>query len=1087
MQRDARYNCGIMLQRALNRKEANKRGFRVRLGSFVALPIFALGVAHAGVASAGAATAKIVTLAGSRSPLPRGARVIGSVRPARALGVTVTLRPRDPAGLARFVAAVSTPGSASYHRYLTPAEFASRFGAPPQAIGLVDTYLAGEGLDPGPQAAGGLSLYLRLSAAQAERAFHTTLETVRLTSGRTALWNSGPVRLPLPVGVAVQAIIGLSNVAAARPVPAGNPSTARAVPAATGATTSAYATPSTLPAHASGATASAHSAPASTSAHATGAAYPPPACTAAQDLHGWAPGQLSQGYDLGPLYASGASGNGQTVGIVAMNSYSSSDISVYDQCYGISPTVTPVYVDGETGNDFGPDTAEATEDIENVSGILPRATIDVYDAPETGQGYYDAMAAAVDDDTAQVISISLSVCEQDLASGQAQSEETLFEQAAAQGQTVLAAAGDYGAEGCYNLGAGNPNYEALAVSDPASDPYVTGVGGTNLSSISPRKETVWNDTAQLGGAGGGGISTVWPMPLWQSAPGVVNKYSSKAPCKAASSYCREVPDVSANAQVGLPLYCTAGTCNGRGWQLVGGTSMSTPLVASVAVMANQLCGSGPAGFINPSLYEVATMDPGAYNDITSGNNYYAGPHTGLYPATAGYDLASGLGSPVGAGLVSELCNLESVKAAVPSLYVPLAPARICDTRAGNPSGLSGTELTQCEGRMLGPTSELTIQVAGLAGDGVPLQASGAVLNVTVVGASQPTYLSVYPAGTLRPVASGLNAPGVVPVAGLVYVALPASGAEAGAVTLYNNSGSADVVVDVEGYTAASSGGSPVAGTYVALASPQRITDTRCNDPSRRKQLGAECSQIPSQNSGIPSPSPGSVESVAIAGVTGIPSGAEAAVVNLTEAGPNAGAGYFTMYPSGASRPVASNVNWTTGEIRSNRVLVKLGSGGSADLYSSVATNAVIDVAGYIAGPSATKGGAQFDPVRPIRICDTRAGDLSQLSGTQAQCAGKTLAPLSKLSVKVDSVGGLPSSGVKAVIINVTAVGGTASGYLSVNPSSVPPLTSDVNWSPGTTVPNLVVASVATGGILTLYNGSGAGSVNAIVDVYAYLE
>ncbi len=127
-------------------------------------------------------------------------------------------------------------------------------------------------------------------------------------------------------------------------------------------------------------------------------------------------------------------------------------------------------------------------------------------------------------------------------------------------------------------------------------------------------------------------------------------------------------------------------------------------------------------------------------------------------------------------------------------------------------------------------------------------------------------------------------------------------------------------------------------------------------------------------------------------------------------------------------------------------------------------------------------------VSPVRICDTRPSNPSGLSGTQAQCNGHTLAPDSRITVKINGTAGLPSANISAAIINLTATGADSSGYLSVNPASTPPETSDVNWTgpESVAIPNMVVATVNSAGYITIYNGSGLSSVNVIVDVTGYL-
>ncbi len=721
---------------------------------------------------------------------------------------------------------------------------------------------------------------------------------------------------------------------------------------------------------------------------------------------------------------------------------------------------------------------------------------------------------------------------------------------------------------------------SLAVNDPASDPYVTGVGGTDMtspgSSSTPPVETAWNEKMTSGGGGGGGMSTFWQMPSWQqgsSVPGIINSYSTGTLCNASSgSYCREVPDVSGSAD---PSHAYVIYYKGS-WTAVGGTSAAAPTWASLAALAAEGYGatddsSGKVtnglGFLNPALYSIAASTPSAFNDITSGNNDYTGTNKGDYPAASSsqrYSMAAGLGSPNGSVLIGALVKYGSttpaptitsitptsgstaggtsvtiagtgftssatvmfgsvtatgktvvnsstsitavspaesagtvvVTASVNGLtssttgstanqftylpgdtYVPVTPFRICDTRPNNPSKLSGTALSQCEGKTLQANSSLTIQVAGLGS--LPISATGAVLNVTAIMPTQSTYLTVYPStDTTRPTASSLNDNTDTTVANLVEVQLPPTGK----ITIYNFAGQVNIAVDVEGYATAST--STATSLYQTLANPSRLVDTRCSEASFRAANATYCNAIPSQNSSLTSFTPGKTENIQVSGLGGVPStGVTAVVLNVTSTGTETG-GYFTLYPSGSQRPTASNVNWIPGNAVANRVVVPV-SNGMVSLYSSTYAQAIVDVSGYFSDAAT---GNYLTPVSPVRICDTRPGNPSGLTGIDAQCNGDTLNPRSQLKIKVEGAGGLPSTGISAVIINLTAAGASVSGYLSVNPASIPPTTSDVNWTGAEkiAIPNLVIAAVNSSGYIIVYNGSGA-STNVIVDVTGYMS
>jgi kumamolisin len=240
-------------------------------------------------------------------------------------------------------------------------------------------------------------------------------------------------------------------------------------------------------------------------------------------------------------------------------------------------------------------------------------------------------------------------------------ENTLFQEAAAQGQTILAASGDHGVKDCLSGSHAN----TIGVDDPASQPYVTGVGGTSLSNPGPPpSESVWNSTwnssaGAQSGAGGGGVSVLWGLPSWQA--GVVPA-QSRIVCNGSSTSCRETPDVSADADIvtGYSIFYSGQ------WEIFGGTSAATPTWGALIALANSsvACSGKTVGFADPALYQAARSDYATYfNDVTTGNNSFGGI-TG-YSAGTGYDMASGLGSPKGAAVAAALCG---------STWTPPAPA-----------------------------------------------------------------------------------------------------------------------------------------------------------------------------------------------------------------------------------------------------------------------------------------------------------------------------------------------------------------------------------------------------------------------------
>jgi hypothetical protein len=257
----------------------------------------------------------------------------------------------------------------------------------------------------------------------------------------------------------------------------------------------------------------------------------------------------------------------------------------------------------------------------------------------------------------------------------------------------------------------------------------------------------------------------------------------------------------------------------------------------------------------------------------------------------------------------------------PGWYHPISPVRICDTRPDNPSNLSGA-YAQCNGvngsgETLVPDSTLTIKVAGLAG--IPTSgASAVVLNVTVTDTTAPGYLTVYPTGLARPVASNLNFTSGETTPNRVIVGLGA----AGEVSIYNSSGFTDVVVDVGGWFGGAN------GLVFQPLSPTRVADTRSGsgEPYAGQTLQAGEMQV--------------------AGLDGIPTGAEAVSINVTVTDTSSD-GFLTIYPAGTARPMASDLNWSPGETRANMDIADLGQSQSVDVYnSSGSTDVIIDVDGW---------------------------------------------------------------------------------------------------------------------------------------------
>jgi kumamolisin len=540
------------------------------------------------------------------SPLVARSTPLGDTNASQRLSLSINLSLRNMTLLQQYVRGVYTPGSYLYHRYLRPSEFESLYGPTAQDVQQVVAYLRGEGFTVTHAVAGQQVIDFTGMVAQAEQAFSVHIAQYRSQTGRVFYANSTAPRVPLALRPLIANINGLNNavVYTHPPLPSHTLSGAR----------------SPLTASCLG-----------------------PGSNALQYLLA---SQFATAYNYTGAYNSGLHGEGQSIALFELDSYTPSDIAGFQACYDAgSPTrINKVYIDGGAGPQ-GSGALEVELDMDVVLGMLHNlANLFVYEAPNNSTGYNDEWSQIISDDV-PVVSTSWGLCEPNMQGTDVTAENNFFLQAVAQGQSLLAAAGDNGAYDC--------NDGTLQVDDPASNPYMTGAGGTHLNVAgngSYAGESVWAGTPNSNNGGGGGVSSLWAMPSYQSGPGVINgTYSSHVPCNVpVGQYCREVPDVSLNADpdTGYVVYCTVAVAfcsSGAPWQGVGGTSAAAPMWATIATLANEYAvahGGTNLGFLNPTLYALlssATLYSRAFHDVTSGNNLY-------YPALANYDMASGIGT-----------------------------------------------------------------------------------------------------------------------------------------------------------------------------------------------------------------------------------------------------------------------------------------------------------------------------------------------------------------------------------------------------------------------------------------------------------
>jgi kumamolisin len=360
--------------------------------------------------------------------------------------------------------------------------------------------------------------------------------------------------------------------------------------------------------------------------------------------------QVAQAYN----FPSATDGSGQTIGILELSGgYRAADLSAYFKNLGIAtPKVTAVGVDGATnsptGDASGPD-GEVELDIEVAGAVAPAAQFAMYFAPNTDQGFLDALTTAVHDAKLKpsVISISWGGPESSWTQQALSAFNSACEDASTIGVTILAASGDDGSSD--GVSSGTPT-----VDFPSSSPYVLGCGGTRLaiSSGAISSEQAWNELSSSEGATGGGVSEFFALPTFQQ--------SAKVP-KAPNGFVgRGVPDVAGDAD---PESGYNVLVDGQ-QTVIGGTSAVAPLWAGLLARINQSLGTS-VGYLNPSLY-AANVEK-SLHDITTGNN-------GSYSAGPGWDPCTGLGTPNGAALLAAL-NAKPAKKGTTSKRKPTRAKR----------------------------------------------------------------------------------------------------------------------------------------------------------------------------------------------------------------------------------------------------------------------------------------------------------------------------------------------------------------------------------------------------------------------------
>ena len=543
-------------------------------------------------------------------------------------GITLVLKPSaaQQADMEQLLHDQQDAASADYHRWLTPEQYADRFGAGAADLAQIMAWARSQGLQPAYVARSRTFALFRATAGQAESAFHTAIHRYEV-NGQTHFANATEPSIPAALGEVVGDVWGLSDF---------HPKAQMRLPGL-------------------------------------------PQMTSSGGSHHMAPDDFATIYDVAPLYTAGLDGTGQSIAIVGQATVTTSDIQAFRQTFNLgAANLQQVAVPGRpTPAPSLGDQEESTLDIEWSGAVARNASIVFVYSDDV----WISAAYAVDLDVAPILSMSYGACEQE-DQVHLPIYRTLVQQANAEGITWLAASGDSGADACDDQGVAVAQ-NGLGVNAPASIPEVTGMGGTEFSEGSGTSywstsntangasalqyipETGWNDTAQYGilSATGGGASSYFPQPAWQTGAGV--------PGDGA----RHVPDLALSSSASHDGYYVYFR---RTSGYVGGTSVAAPTMAGIFALLNQYLVSVKAqtqpglGNVNPTIYRLAQNSPSVFHDVTAGNNIVpCGAGTpncvnGTLGFTAGpnYDSVTGWGSVDAYNLVHAWSSSGAVRSSV---------------------------------------------------------------------------------------------------------------------------------------------------------------------------------------------------------------------------------------------------------------------------------------------------------------------------------------------------------------------------------------------------------------------------------------
>ncbi|MBJ6726241.1 protease pro-enzyme activation domain-containing protein [Geomesophilobacter sediminis] len=604
------------------------------------------------------------------------------------------------AALSTFLKQQHDPTSPNYHKWLTPDQFAAQFGPSAADVADITTWLTSHGFKIDEVAKSRMWINFSGDVNHVEQAFRTQISTVTV-DGKSYHANTTDPSIPRALSDVVSGVVTLHNIPRK--------------PKHNGAT--AFPSNQAVPNYTSG------------------------------SYHYLAPGDFATIYNVNPLYNAGLDGTGQSIAIVGRTHPAATNWSTFRSKMGLPANAPQVIVNGTDPGDLGAnEDTEANLDVEWAGAVAKNATIKFVTSQSTNttDGVDLSAQYIVANNVAPIVSLSFGSCESDMGATENTFYNNLWAQAAAQGQTVLVAAGDSGAAGCSDPSGATGS--GKAVNGLASTPYNIAVGGTQFNEGSTQywnsvsttsmtsalgyiPEVVWNESGSVsGGSGlwatGGGASQIYSKPSWQVATGVPQDGS------------RDIPDVSLSG-AGHDSYLIV---TGGSLSAVSGTSAGTPSFAGIVALLLQKTGQR-IGNANVGLYQLANLQYGAngasvFHDVTSGSNSVPGV-TG-YSAASGYDQATGLGSVDANALVTNWGATGSTTSSPSFSLAAVSPVSITAGKSGSVSvqvsvanGFNSSVTFSVSGLPSGVTGTFTPASLAAPGSGTTTLSLNVASTVTV--------------------------------------------------------------------------------------------------------------------------------------------------------------------------------------------------------------------------------------------------------------------------------------------------------------------------------------------------------------------